>query len=195
MERQGTQRAKRGRPRTPGTDEAILHAARSILSEEGWEAFSLGKVAQMANVGKPTVYRRWPSRAALVYDALFSTRPDSIPLPETSSARDDFLAGMRSFAARFDSNASFPASRAILAEIMTDTVVSHRFILEQMDQDHETITDVLQRSDPEGRRPREHYKLLAEVAVAWIVHRCVIMANPPSEAEITTTVDVIMAGA
>ncbi|WP_151772292.1 TetR/AcrR family transcriptional regulator [Streptomyces abyssomicinicus] len=59
---------RRGRPRDTGTDEAILDAARDLLLRDGYARLSMERIAAEAGVGKPTVYRRWPSKAALVAD-------------------------------------------------------------------------------------------------------------------------------
>ncbi|MEV6164871.1 helix-turn-helix domain-containing protein [Streptomyces sp. NPDC052052] len=62
------QARRRGRPRDAGADEAILDAARDVLLRDGYAGLSMEKVATEAGVGKPTVYRRWSSKAALVGD-------------------------------------------------------------------------------------------------------------------------------
>ncbi|MEU6348460.1 TetR/AcrR family transcriptional regulator [Streptomyces sp. NPDC047072] len=65
-----TEVRRRGRPRDEGRDEAILDAAREALLRDGYAGLSMEKVAAAAGVGKPTLYRRWPSKAALVGDAV-----------------------------------------------------------------------------------------------------------------------------
>jgi AcrR family transcriptional regulator len=75
-----------GRPRDPKLDRAILDAALDLLAEEGYEHMSMESVAQRAGVGKPTIYRRWPSKEAMVIDALASLG-DAIVMPATGSAR------------------------------------------------------------------------------------------------------------
>ncbi|MFB3738864.1 MAG: TetR/AcrR family transcriptional regulator [Candidatus Velamenicoccus archaeovorus] len=59
-----------GRRRDPGRDRAILDAALDLLAEKGYEAMSMEDVAHRAGVGKPTIYRRWPSKRELVMEAL-----------------------------------------------------------------------------------------------------------------------------
>ena len=57
--------AARGRPRDAEAGENILAAARELLANDGFEAMSFEAVAQMAGVTRPTIYRRWPSKAHL----------------------------------------------------------------------------------------------------------------------------------
>jgi len=54
---------------TDSTRAAILDAARQVLFDEGWEALSHQRVAEVAGVGRATVYRHWPQRLQLLQDA------------------------------------------------------------------------------------------------------------------------------
>ncbi|MGV0718018.1 TetR/AcrR family transcriptional regulator [Mycolicibacterium sp. XJ662] len=62
----------RGRPRDPELDAAIRTAALELFIAQGISAMSIEQVAKRAGVGKPTVYRRWPSKERLVSDAIES---------------------------------------------------------------------------------------------------------------------------
>ncbi|HEY8482539.1 MAG TPA: TetR/AcrR family transcriptional regulator [Spirillospora sp.] len=80
-----------GRPRSERAEKAIIEATLDLLAREsGVAGVSIEAVAARAGVGKTTIYRRWPSKEALIVDALDSAKP---PLPEPSgrSARDDLL--------------------------------------------------------------------------------------------------------
>ena len=69
----------RGRPRREGTDEDILAVTQEMLRGGGYGALTVDEVAERAGVAKTTLYRRWPSKSALVAAAI-------APLP--SGARD-----------------------------------------------------------------------------------------------------------
>lgn len=56
----------RGRPRREGADEEILAVARALLEEHGYRALTVDVVAERARVAKTTIYRRWPSKGALI---------------------------------------------------------------------------------------------------------------------------------
>lgn len=61
---------QRGRPRDPRAHEAILAATRDLLTTGGYERLTIEAVAARAGVGKQTVYRRWPTKSAVVADAV-----------------------------------------------------------------------------------------------------------------------------
>jgi AcrR family transcriptional regulator len=66
-----------GRKRDATRDVAILEATLTVLAEAGYERMTTDAVAACAGVSKATMYRRWPSKAQLVVDAVESLREDS----------------------------------------------------------------------------------------------------------------------
>ncbi|MGV0698708.1 TetR/AcrR family transcriptional regulator [Mycolicibacter sinensis] len=83
----------RGRPRNPRTEQAITDAARRLLACDGYEQVSIEAVAREANVSRPTVYRRWPSKTHLVFDAVF----DAAEVGDALTSSGDFEADLRRF--------------------------------------------------------------------------------------------------
>lgn len=67
----------RGRPRRAGADEEILAVALALLREKGYRELNVDEVAERAGVAKTTVYRRWPTKGALVAAALAPLAPAS----------------------------------------------------------------------------------------------------------------------
>ena len=63
----------RGRPRREGADETILGAARALLDEAGYAAFTVDVIAERTGIAKTTIYRRWPTKGALVAAAIDTT--------------------------------------------------------------------------------------------------------------------------
>ena len=84
--RSGEQR--RGRPRDPSRDEAIIDASIDLLVRDGYDRLSVEGVATAAGVGKATVYRRWDNKADLVIDAMATLKP-SIDTIDTGSLDGD----------------------------------------------------------------------------------------------------------
>jgi AcrR family transcriptional regulator len=57
-------------PRVQRTREAVLDAVREIVATSGIEAVTHARVAEVAGVGRASVYRHWPDRTHLLLDAL-----------------------------------------------------------------------------------------------------------------------------
>jgi len=79
-----------GSQRNPESEEAILSAAAAILREGGLGAFSIEAVARRAKAGKPTIYRWWPSKAALLLDVYHRQKEVSPPV-YTGNVRGDLM--------------------------------------------------------------------------------------------------------
>lgn len=67
----------RGRPRRAGADEEILAVALELLREKGYRDLNVDEVAERAAVAKTTVYRRWPTKGALVAAAIAPLIPNT----------------------------------------------------------------------------------------------------------------------
>jgi AcrR family transcriptional regulator len=84
-----TERRQAGRPRSERADKAIVEATLDLLAEEsGVAGVSIEAVAARAGVGKTTIYRRWPSKEALIVHALGAVK-EPLPEPAGESARAD----------------------------------------------------------------------------------------------------------
>lgn len=86
--------ARPGRKRDHSRDAAILDAALDVLMEHGYERMTMDTVAARARAGKATMYRRWPSKAHLVADAVARMNQlevDLEQLPDTGSLREDLV--------------------------------------------------------------------------------------------------------
>ena len=89
-----TEARKPGRPRNEGADREIVAATLKLLAEQGYDRTSMEAVAAEAEVTRATVYRRWPSKAALVCAAL-TAYPDAALSAEPDDVRG-FLVSMLS---------------------------------------------------------------------------------------------------
>lgn len=61
--------AKPGRPRSMPARKSILNATRRLLSQMSMAELSIEAIAKRAGVGKTTIYRWWPSKAAVAMEA------------------------------------------------------------------------------------------------------------------------------
>nr|WP_189180353.1 TetR/AcrR family transcriptional regulator [Microbispora rosea] len=75
---------------------AILDAAYALLEEGGYQSVTMGGIAARAGVGRQTLYRWWPSKAAVVFEA-FLDKVNAGPFP----VGGDFAASLRAYAHGF----------------------------------------------------------------------------------------------
>jgi len=94
-----------GRPRSEESRQSILRSTLKLLKQEGgFPDLSIEAIAADANVGKTTVYRWWPTKAALVADAFSASAEQELQFPDTGSVQTDMSLQMRRLIRVFRSN-------------------------------------------------------------------------------------------
>ena len=83
------ERPHTGRRRNEAAREAIIDAAIGLLQDVGYEGFTIERLARDAGVGKQTIYRWWPSKAAVIAEAVGTRAQHTIPLPDTGALGTD----------------------------------------------------------------------------------------------------------
>jgi len=80
-----------GRPRDPQVDAAIVDAVLAVLADVPYSKMRMDDVAQRAGVAKTTLYRRYPSKVALVRATLeqYLTRFTFLDSPDVEAVLSD----------------------------------------------------------------------------------------------------------
>ncbi|WP_328611280.1 TetR/AcrR family transcriptional regulator [Amycolatopsis sp. NBC_00345] len=87
-----TERAHTGRRRNEAARQAILHAAADLLTTGDRATITVAAIAEHAGVGKQTIYRWWPSKSAVLLDAMMQGADQAAPIPETHDLAEDLRA-------------------------------------------------------------------------------------------------------
>jgi AcrR family transcriptional regulator len=118
-----------GRPRDPRIDSAVLRATVDLLGETGYADLSVDAIARRAGTSKPAIYRRWPSKAHLVHEAVFPINSGT-DLPDTGSLADDVREMVRRTAAVLTTPAARAALPGLVGEMAADLTL-HAALLER----------------------------------------------------------------
>jgi AcrR family transcriptional regulator len=78
--------------RSARVQASVLKSALDLLGEKGVGDFSIADVAERAGVHETSIYRRWPTHAALILDACRDFTEEVLPIPDTGSLRGDLIA-------------------------------------------------------------------------------------------------------
>jgi AcrR family transcriptional regulator len=109
-----------GRPRDPRIDDAVLRATVELLSETGYPGLLVSAIAKRAGTSKPAIYRRWPSKAHLVHEAVFPIGV-ATSIPDTGSLPDD----LREMLVRATAFLTTPQARAALPGLVGEMAADH----------------------------------------------------------------------
>src|SRR6201996_2398704 len=75
-----------GRPRSQAAHDAVLNAALRLVTQRGFRSVSVNEIAAEAGVGKMTIYRHWPNKAALVMDSVLVLIGSDTDFPDAHNA-------------------------------------------------------------------------------------------------------------
>jgi len=177
----------RGRPRDAGRDLAILDAALRLLVEVGYDQLSIESVAAEAGVGKPTVYRRYAGKAALVAAAVEHRAASVPPAIRTGDLRQALLQTVGWLAEQI-AEQEIGLLGALFAGMRSDPdlAAEMRRILRR---DEAAMTE-----QSFGGVRGEHLVpgaagLFAEIVPALIVHRLVVVGEPSDQSFVEHIVD------
>ena len=101
-----TKRPRRGRPRDPGLDRAILDSAFALMVETGIRGFSVREVARRSGIPKSSIYRRWATRADLLAAVLSRLSDPETASKDTGAVRSDLTAVVQREIASLESSGS-----------------------------------------------------------------------------------------
>ncbi|WP_433350144.1 TetR/AcrR family transcriptional regulator [Micromonospora sp. CA-111912] len=110
--------------RNEASRRAILAAAFELLQEVGYARVGIEGIAARAGVGKQTIYRWWPSKGAIVFDAFLSLSEseggEPPVLPDTGDLEADLAAVLRATVEELNDPRYDQPMRALATEIAHD---------------------------------------------------------------------------
>jgi AcrR family transcriptional regulator len=144
------------RYRNERSHQAILDAALKLCREQGFAKTSVDAIAKEAGVGKQTIYRWWPSKAALLVEAIDKLVASSIEFPDTGDIYADLREQMLGVAQYFRTTQSSTyrevigaaqsdpaAAQAVLDTLVNPRVEDFRRRLERAQQQGQIRADVV----------------------------------------------------
>ena len=127
---------KRGRRLSEDRSDVILEAVLELIEEIGYDQLRMQDIADRANVGLSTIYRRWPTKQDVVGAAL-KCKQESNLFPSTGDPREDVKAMLRDMAEHLNGDGgqfilgllatmrAEPEVGAMFRETMLDGVHTH----------------------------------------------------------------------
>jgi AcrR family transcriptional regulator len=169
------------RRRNARSHAAIVDATNQLLIEVGYGQLTIEGVAARAGVGKATVYRWWPSKAALAIEAM-SRGLDGRSPAETGDLRQDLLAAVRRaihLLARSPEGAIIPA---LAADMMRDQALAKQFREQILLPRRSVVTGIVRRAVDRGELPANlDIGLLMDVYAGAVFYRVVVSGAPVNE--------------
>jgi AcrR family transcriptional regulator len=183
-------RAVGSRRRGKVLEAAIFEVVLQELAETGYVNFSIERVATRAGTSKPVIYRRWPTRARLVYAALGANRPGlSFEAPDTGTVRGDVMVILHSVSEMVD-ELSPEVIFGLIAELLHESESS--LFAEVHEHNAKISREILTRGIGRGEIAAEKLTpRLAALPFDLVRYQLMVLRQPLSAQDIEEIVDRI----
>ena len=184
---------RRGRHLDESRDPQILRAALELLAEEGYDRLTMDAVAARVHAGKATLYRRWPSKAGLVVDAVtcFDEDLHRFPADSGSLRRDLHEAFLGIVGAVDDFHVGLAAALIAAARRHPGlaTLFEERFVRPRTLQ----LQEIFQRARERGEVAEGHdIELLAAIGPALVFQRLLMSCQPLTRGYVGRVIDEVI---
>ncbi|MBL9103224.1 MAG: TetR/AcrR family transcriptional regulator [Myxococcales bacterium] len=177
----------------PAVTESLTRELFVEWAERGYAAISLERVAQRAGVGKAALYRRWPSKLAMVVDRLEAVGIAPEPLPDTGALASD----VRAMLAQLRRLLRHPLVGRILPDLHAEmprnpelaAAVRGRLQVERRRRGGELFTRAVTRGE---LPPDTDLELLSDAVAALLYWRLIVTRGRADDAYLDTLTAFIL---
>jgi AcrR family transcriptional regulator len=188
-----TAAAAAARPRVEGDrEQEILDAALEVLADVGYDRLTMDAVAQRAKASKAPLYRRWPSKATLVVEALARTKGGVLDAPDTGSLRGDLRSAFCGMGGLTDheTTATFGA---VMTAVSTDPEFAGEFRQQVVEPKARVSRVIFQRALDRGElRPDVDLDIVVPALAGIVLHRVFVFGEKHEPSLIERAIDQII---
>jgi AcrR family transcriptional regulator len=180
MSETAPRRPHTGRRRNDAAEAAILDAAFRLLSDPQ-ATVTIDAIASEAGVGRQTIYRWWPTKGAVVADALARRALELVPEQDTGSFAADLAAFLTDSFTGLRDGAMASRLREIVAGAQQDEHVA-QVLTDFTTVRRAALRDLLERGRDAGElRPDADLDMLVDMAYGVLYYRLLVRHAPLDE--------------
>jgi len=153
------------------------------VDELGYAGATMDRIAVAAGVAKTTIYRRWPSKGALIADCLVDTFG---PVPLKGASRDEVMSSaIRWIAAKIGEPGVGAAFAGVFSDAISDPALREILSTRLQDPYRLALQDAL--GEPENR-----VLFFIDVVVGTLLHRMGMTGEPMGDADVAALVEMVL---
>jgi AcrR family transcriptional regulator len=166
------------RPRSEASRRAILNASLELLETDGYGRLTMEGIAKRAEVSKQTIYRWWPSPAAVLMEALNERAQQLVPGRDLGSFEPNLRAFIRRTVTALHGGLA-PVVASLMAEAQRDpefaATFGEQFLARRRDALHALFVEARTRGEI---GPDTNSRLIVEIAFGTIWYRLLAKHAP-----------------
>ncbi|QGQ19254.1 TetR family transcriptional regulator [Cellulomonas sp. JZ18] len=183
--------------RNESSRRAVLTATLDLLQEVPYARLSIEGIAARAGVGKQTIYRWWPSKAAVLFDAfllLSETSSGERPrLPDTGDLRADLALVLKATVAELNDPRLSEPMRALATEVAHDEALAASYH-ERLDGPLRDAKRQRLRSAQEAGELADDLDLDVAIDIIWgpVLNRWLLRSGPVTDEYVDALLDATL---
>lgn len=189
--------------RSERSRRAIHDAALALVGEVGYARTTIEGIAARAGVGKQTIYRWWPSKAAVLLEAFIDlgnraardAGEEAAGFPDTGDLAADLKLVLRATVDELNDPAFGAPTRALAAAGIVDPKLGAEFVEKLLDPGLQLYATRLRAAQRAGQvRAGVDPRIALELLVAPLTHRWLLRTLPLTHAYADAVVDYALQG-
>ncbi|MFJ8864005.1 TetR/AcrR family transcriptional regulator [Streptomyces sp. NPDC102451] len=179
----------------PDLTNAIMRTTLDLGQELGYAKLSIEAIATRAGVGKHTIYRRWPSKGALLLDSVLSLGQSDLDYPDTGDVAADLRKQIHAAVDLLATAPLRPLFQALVGEAQHDpgvaAALNERFIAPQA---HKTVARLKAARDQGQLAPDFDLDLAMAILSGPLYFRLLITQEPLTHEYVDRMLAALFAG-
>jgi AcrR family transcriptional regulator len=189
--------------RSERSRRAIYDAALALVAETGYSRTTIEGIASRAGVGKQTIYRWWPSKAAVLLEAFIdlseqaseAAGTDGYEIPDTGDLEADLRLVLRATVDEMNSPHYDIPARALAAEGVINAEVGAQFVEKLLEPQLRLYVTRLRAAQEAGQvRAGIDPRVALELFVGPLAHRWLLRTLPLTHDYADEIVDLAVHG-
>ena len=182
--------------RSESSHRAIVAATQELLVEVGYRELTIEGVAARAGVGKQTIYRWWPSRAALALEA-YLVGSDAVlqPSPDSGEVRQEVRELLGWLVALLAEPIGGRVLAGLIADLQHDPELAERFHRDVVPARRRAMLEALERGRERGElRPEADLELAVDELHGAVFYRLLLSGEQLDAAFTAQLADQVLDG-
>lgn len=174
---------------------AILEAALELCRERGFPKTTMEGIASRAGVGKQTIYRWWPSKAAVILEALNEQVGDVTDFPSSGDVVADLTKQMTRVAKLLSSEEFSPYTQGLIPAAQTDPELAESLLKIMVEPRVQACRERLALAQEQGQlRHDVDLDDVVDLLYAPLYYRLLLHTRPVTPKQVPTMLSLAFNG-
>jgi len=180
-----------GRVRNPITHRAILDAARQSLAAHDYGSISIEQIARLAGTGKPTIYRWWPTKAALFMELYSEDASRLFTISDKQNLQEELRLFFDATWRLWQDTTGGRAYRSIIAETQQNEDAFTFFTQTFLPMREQPLREIFERAIARGELPSNIVDTLIALIFGFNWYH-LLTNTPPTEEECLKVIQLLI---